>query len=98
MDNGGRGQEAEQEGEDEDGQTGAEEDDEDAATDEEEDVLICSETEGGGGDTTIGHDRAQEAPMAKKERVGRLKKAAASNLKQKRLAKKAAKAKKAAEA
>jgi hypothetical protein len=46
---------------------------------------------------TIGHGRAQEAPMAKKERVGRLKKAAARNLKQKRQAKKANKAKKAAE-
>ena len=46
MDNGGRGQEAEQEGEDEDGQTGAEEDDEDAATDEEEGILIHSEAEG----------------------------------------------------
>jgi len=33
--------------------------------------------------------------MAKKERVGRLKKAATSNLKQKRLTKKAAKAQKA---
>ena len=57
-----------------------------------------SETEGGGGGTTVGHGRAQEAPMAKKERVGRLKKAAARNLKQKRQAKKANKAKKAAEA
>jgi len=36
--------------------------------------------------------------MVKKERVGRLKKAAARNLKQKRQAKKADKAKKAAEA
>ena len=35
--------------------------------------------------------------MVKKERVGRLKKAAASNLKQKRQAKKAEKAKKAAQ-
>jgi len=58
--------------------------------------LIYSETKGGGGGTTVGHGRVQEAPMEKKERVGRLKKAAASNLKQKRLAKKAAKAKKAA--
>jgi len=58
--------------------------------------LIYSGTGGGGGGTTAGHGRAQEAPMAKKERVGRLKKAAASNLKQKRLAKKADKAKKAA--
>jgi hypothetical protein len=45
------------------------------------------------------HGRAQEgAPMAKKERAGRLKKAAAHNLKQKRQAKKAAKARRAAEA
>jgi len=42
------------------------------------------------------HDRAQETPMANKERAGRLKKAAAQNLKQKRQTKKDNKAKKAA--
>jgi|MudIll2142460700_1097286.scaffolds.fasta_scaffold1191786_1 uncharacterized protein YdaU (DUF1376 family) len=46
----------------------------------------------------MGHSRAQEDLMAKKEKAGHLKKAAARNLKQKRQAKKAAKARKAAEA
>jgi hypothetical protein len=44
----------------------------------------------------MGHGRVQEASMVKKEKAGHLKKAAARNLKQRRQAKKAAKAQKAA--